>query len=519
MNSTLQCFCHIDKFVEFYKYNKERIDVFNNEDTLSNSFKILIENLWPNNFNSNLNKNFYAPYNFKDKISKMNPLFEGIAANDAKDLVNFIIMSLHLELNKPDNDDNEEVSEIKDQTNKELLYINFLRDHETNSKSIISDLFYAINYNQTKCLTCGRVLFNFQIYYFITFPLEEVRKYNLTKNQNNMNNVNNNSVNIAAMPIQNQINLNSMNIPTQNQININSMTMPAQNQININSMNMPAQNQININSMNMPTQNQFNINSMNMPTQNQFNINSMNMGIQNQININSMNMPTQNQINTTYMSMPGQNQMNMNMYNMNNQNNLVNNSIMSMSMSQIQTPYTCIPQYNPNYNNQQFNVINNQQNQDNNNNNNNEVSIIDCFEYDKRDNQMIGDNTMYCGNCKANCNAIMNTNLKTGPEVLIILLNRGKGIEFDVKIKFEEYLDLEKYIENGKDSRKYKLIGVISHLGENSMEGHFISYCREPFENGEWNKYNDAFVTKVEDFKKEVIDFAMPYVLFYQREK
>ena len=50
------------------------------------------------------------------------------------------------------------------------------------------------------------------------------------------------------------------------------------------------------------------------------------------------------------------------------------------------------------------------------------------------------------------------------------------------------------------------------------MEGHFISYCREPFENGKWNKYNDAFVTEVEDFQKEVIDFAMPYVLFYQRE-
>ena len=30
----------------------------------------------------------------------MNPLFEGVAANDAKDLFNFIIMTLHEELNK-----------------------------------------------------------------------------------------------------------------------------------------------------------------------------------------------------------------------------------------------------------------------------------------------------------------------------------------------------------------------------------------------------------------------------------
>jgi ubiquitin C-terminal hydrolase len=254
-------------------------------------------------------------------------------------------------------------------------------------------------------------------------------------------------------------------------------------------MNMPMQNQISINSMNMPTQNQFNINSMNMPTQNQF-------------NVSYMNMPTQNQMN-----------MNMNMYNMSNQNNIMNNNILYMNMPQIQAPYNCNPQYNPNYNNQPFNVINNQQNIIT-----NEVSIIDCFEYDKRDNEMSGDNAMYCGKCKAKCNSIMNTNLETGPEVLILLLNRGKGIEFDVKIKFEENLDLENYIENKKYSRKYKLIGVITHIGDNSQDGHFISYCREPIENGEWTKYNDAFVSKVEDFKKEVIDFAMPYVLFYQRE-
>ena len=462
MNSTLQCFCHIDKFVEFYKYNKESIDVFNDEKTLSNSFKILIENLWPNNFDPNKNKNCYAPYNFKDKISKMNSLFEGISACDAKDLVNFIILTLQLELNKPDNDD-DNVSGIKGQTNKKLLFVNFLRDYENNNKSIISDLFYAINYNQTKCSICNTVLYNFQTYFFITFPLEEVRKYNSSKNQSNMNIVNSNSANIP--------------------------TMQMQNQISINSMNMPMQNQISINSMNMPTQNQFNINSMNMPTQNQF-------------NVSYMNMPTQNQMN-----------MNMNMYNMSNQNNIMNNNILYMSMPQIQAPYNCNPQYNPNYNNQPFNVINNQQNIDT-----NEVSIIDCFEYDKRDNEMSGDNAMYCGKCKAKCNSIMNTKLETGPEVLILLLNRGKGIEFDVKIKFEENLDLENYIENKKYSRKYKLIGVITHIGDNSQDGHFISYCREPIENGEWTKYNDAFVSKVEDFKKEVIDFAMPYVLFYQRE-
>ena len=103
MNSTLQCFCHIEKFINFFKYNPQIINNGNNnKDNLSSSFKLLIENLWPNNYNKKNNKNkksYYAPEEFKKKISKMNPLFEGIAANDSKDLVNFIIITLHEELN------------------------------------------------------------------------------------------------------------------------------------------------------------------------------------------------------------------------------------------------------------------------------------------------------------------------------------------------------------------------------------------------------------------------------------
>ena len=45
MNATLQCFCHIDKFVNFFKYNKQANDIYKNKliNTLSYSFKILIE--------------------------------------------------------------------------------------------------------------------------------------------------------------------------------------------------------------------------------------------------------------------------------------------------------------------------------------------------------------------------------------------------------------------------------------------------------------------------------------------
>ena len=124
---------------------------------------------------------------------------------------------------------------------------------------------------------------------------------------------------------------------------------------------------------------------------------------------------------------------------------------------------------------------------------------------------------MYCNFCKINTDCNICTNLVTGPEILIIILNRGKGIEFEVKINFLEELNLSKYIQSNDKNRIYQLIGVITHIGESSMSGHFIAYCKDPI-TGKWHKYNDAIVNEVENFQNEVINFAMPYLLFYQRK-
>ena len=149
-------------------------------------------------------------------------------------------------------------------------------------------------------------------------------------------------------------------------------------------------------------------------------------------------------------------------------------------------------------------------------NNINGVTIYDCFDFDRKVNLMSGENQMYCNNCKCNTDCTICTNLVTGPEILIIILNRGQGIEFDVKINFEEELDLSNYIQFNNKSRMYQLIGVITHIGESSMSGHFIAYCKDPI-SGKWHKYNDAMVNEVENFQNEVINFAMPYLLFYQK--
>jgi len=264
----------------------------------------------------------------------MNPLFKGKGTNDAKDLVNFIIMTLHEELNKVKKSVINNNNNILDQSNRQLMFNNFAKNFTSENQSIISDLFYGINCNITQCCHCCINIYNYQIYFFLEFPLEEVYKFK------------------------------------------------------------------------------------------------------------------------------------------NNNNNFVNNS----------------------------------------------VNIYDCFDYIRKVNFMFGENSKYCDICKQSTNCGMRTCLTIGPEILILILNRKNGIEFDIKINFIEDLDLCNYIQLKNTGCKYKLIGIITHIDENEMGGHFIAYCKDPISKS-WLKYNDAIVWDYQDkdFQSEVIKFSKPYLLFYQK--
>ena len=149
MNSTLQCLTHIDSLVDYFKYDSYIEKIKQDNKNLTSSFKTIVDNLYPEKNYSAINH--YAPKDFKDKISVMNPLFNGIAANDAKDLVNFIIMTLHNELNKKDEipDENKDLPPNFEQSNKEQTYLFFENEILREHKSIINDLFYGINRSET----------------------------------------------------------------------------------------------------------------------------------------------------------------------------------------------------------------------------------------------------------------------------------------------------------------------------------------------------------------------------------
>ena len=149
--------------------------------------------------------------------------------------------------------------------------------------------------------------------------------------------------------------------------------------------------------------------------------------------------------------------------------------------------------------------------------NTNSITLEDCFNYNEKKETLEGENAMYCNICQAQLTSFYQIKLFTGPEILIIVLNRGKGIEFKVKLEIDLFIDITNYVEL-KDNKgwKYELLGVVNHLGESGASEHFIAYCKSQIDGG-WYLYNDELVFEVKDFPKEFRDNGLPYILFYQK--
>jgi ubiquitin C-terminal hydrolase len=143
---------------------------------------------------------------------------------------------------------------------------------------------------------------------------------------------------------------------------------------------------------------------------------------------------------------------------------------------------------------------------------NKEVNLNECFLYNQKEDYMSG----YCERCdNNNAQLLSRTKLFTIPLYLIILLNRGRGIEFNIKINFPETFSSNGMAINSNGN--YILYGVVKHFGDNSSSGHFAAYCRSPVDNG-WYFYNDAIVTPISEQEKASIqNNGLTYILFYRK--
>ena len=154
-----------------------------------------------------------------------------------------------------------------------------------------------------------------------------------------------------------------------------------------------------------------------------------------------------------------------------------------------------------------------------------QVTLKDCFDHYILEEIMSGENQMYCNYCHQNSVYSMSNKIYKHPEVMVIILNRGKGLEFDVEFEYPKIIAINNYINfknnpnyKNNENIEYELISVITHLGESSMSGHFIAYCKSPIDNN-WYLYNDASVTENNTFLNNMDNGnlkSIPYVLFYQ---
>ena len=183
MNATLQCLSNTDKLTNYF-LNKYKP---NNNKIISNEYYEVIKNLW----NRNNNHGSYSPNDFKIKLSEENPLFAGIAANDSKDLITFLIERFHKELNTINNNNEINYNPI-DQLDEQKMLNLFSKEFEMNYNSIISQLFYGLLETKAQCQKCKNIKYNFQIYSFIEFPLEKINQYCFNTGKRNYYNMNNN---------------------------------------------------------------------------------------------------------------------------------------------------------------------------------------------------------------------------------------------------------------------------------------------------------------------------------------
>ena len=206
MNATLQCLLHVSEltiyFIEEYPKDQQLLLKKNNNvascGNISRAFFNLVigvnenseyvkskSNMKPktkkkNNFldflgfgNDSDDSSYdraFAPVEFKKTLGVYNPQFKKFEANDSKDLILYLLQTMHEELNYF-GDRNIRLKHIPNQYNIYETFNYFMTNYNTNNLSKISLLFYGTYKNTTTCLVCNKELYNFQKFEFISFGM------------------------------------------------------------------------------------------------------------------------------------------------------------------------------------------------------------------------------------------------------------------------------------------------------------------------------------------------------------
>ena len=191
MNSTLQCLLHIVElsfyFIDSYNvFQREHLNMIQKTETkglLSEEYKNIVVNVLSGKeekrFFGIISSDSFSPTNFNKLIGTLNPQFKRYEANDAKDLIIYLLQEMHEELNYYGGKKLDKIPKCN-QLNEVDAFNFFYKVNSTMNFSIISYLFWGIVKQTTICSTCRSTLYNFQYFHYLSFPLYNyIERFNI----------------------------------------------------------------------------------------------------------------------------------------------------------------------------------------------------------------------------------------------------------------------------------------------------------------------------------------------------
>ena len=136
-----------------------------------------------------------------------------------------------------------------------------------------------------------------------------------------------------------------------------------------------------------------------------------------------------------------------------------------------------------------------------------------CFQYYIRGKN---NSSFYCSLCEMKHTDYSEDKIYKPPEILTIILDRGKGKKFREKVEFGKEIDLKEYIDNDDNKNEnyiYKLICICTHSGDSSSSGHYTACCLN--DNGKYYYFSDTYVKEITN-EKDIYENE-PYLLFYKK--
>ena len=228
MNATLQCLLHVSELTLYFireypndKNNlKEKNKLIESKGQISNAFYELVEGVCKDEYikkmiqdefknknipnkailhnsanvysdsqnllekmDSNLGSSTYvdsrgsssfSPYNFKKVLGRWNSQFKKFEANDSKDLILYLMQTMHEELNYFGGNNSNNLAR-PNQYDKISTFMYFMNSYNALNFSIISQIFYGTYENVTLCNKCKKLLYNYQKFEFISFGMYDYK--------------------------------------------------------------------------------------------------------------------------------------------------------------------------------------------------------------------------------------------------------------------------------------------------------------------------------------------------------